>query len=111
MSEEPPGNWELQRTLNRVSADLKDGLAQINARFDSMVSTGVYQAEQRRVDDRLKELADDIAQEREARKADLAALTAQMERTAMWLRWIATGLIIPVVLAIANIVLAQGAGP
>ena len=108
MSEEPPGNWELQRSLNKLSNDLKDGLAGINSRLDSMVTTGVYVAEQRRVDDRLKDLADDISAEREARKSEITTVMAQMERTAVWLRWLAAMIVLPIVLFVVNIVISNG---
>ena len=108
MSEEPPGNWELQRSLNKLSTDLKDGLAGINSRLDSMVTTGVYGAEQRRVDDRLKDLADDIGSERESRKTEIAAVMAQMERTAVWLRWLAAMIALPIVLFVINIIITPG---
>ncbi|MGH3504375.1 MAG: hypothetical protein ACRDQA_26265 [Nocardioidaceae bacterium] len=133
MAEEPPGNWELQRSLAKLSADLKDGLAQINTRLDSMVSTGVHDAQMGRVDDRLKEISEDVAQEREARKADLAKesaariadqaaerearkadmadLRAQMERTAVWLRWVAAAVILPIALFVGSILLnVKGTG-
>lgn len=108
MSEEPPGNWELQRSLNKLSTDLKDGLAGINGRLDSMVTEGVYGAEQRRVDDRLKDLADDISAERDARKSEITTVMAQMERTAVWLRWLAAMIVLPIVLFVVNIVINSG---
>lgn len=115
-----PGGWELQRAVEKMGQDLTSGLAQINARLDKLVTTDVFAGEQRRVDDRLKDLADDIAHEREARVSALAeekksrqegdkAQQSTIDKLTNNLKWIVVSLALPVALFIANIVMSRGA--
>lgn len=110
MSEEPPGNWELQRSLGKINTDLKEGLAQINARLDSMVSTSVYASEQRRIDERIQILNEDIMEEKAQRTKDTSDMIAQVDRMVGFIRWLAAGIALPIALFLASIYLSQGSG-
>lgn len=125
-----PGGWELKRALAEQRTDLREGFKAINERLDRLVSSDAYLADQRRVDDRLKELADDIATEQRARaeaialeretrtielnkeqrdrKATAAELRAALDKMVQTQRWVAAAIIIPIALFIANIALVRG---
>lgn len=84
--------------FNLIRSDLRDFRSEVNKRLDTLVSQSSFDAERRRVDDRLKDLADDIAAEREARtlaveqerlarKRYEEAEGKKNERTGIWVRW------------------------
>lgn len=79
MRPDEPGPWELHRSLERFGKNLDTGLAQIHARLDRLVTTETFTAERQRVDDKLRDLAQDIADERELRKEDVVSLRRQQE--------------------------------
>jgi hypothetical protein len=125
-----PGGWELKRALADHRTDMREGFKSINERLDRLVSSDAYMADQRRVDDRLKELADDIAAEQRSRaeaialeretrtvevnkevtnrKAAIDALQTSMDKMVQTQRWVAAAIIIPIALFVANIVIAKG---
>lgn len=120
MPEEEPTPWELMRVLRSV-----------NDKVDKVVTKDMFQAESRRVDERLAEQARDIAdeqtarvkadeQERSARKEDVSkvstaldafkkevAETAEKNRANM--RWLASAILLPVALAVFGL-LNRGGG-
>lgn len=67
-----PGGWELKRSHEQLRQDMREGFANLGQRLDRLVTTEAFTAEQRRVDDKLKDLADDIAAERQQRTQALA---------------------------------------
>lgn len=69
MSPAEPDGHDLQRQIDRLHKDLADA----NARGERHVSTESLAAILARYDDRLKELAEDVAQERGMRVADITA--------------------------------------
>lgn len=90
-----------------------------SARLDRLVTTEAFAGEQRRVDDRLTDLANDIAleraarttaidAERSARKADKVEASVRADKVAANVRWLAAAIVLPIGLFIANIVLARG---
>lgn len=93
--------------------------AEFNQRLDRLVTTEAFTAEQRRVDERLASLGQDIVDERLARQDELnkaiadrkdafdkvhdriAKLTANM-------RWIASSVLLPIGLFVAGLVFGKG---
>jgi ABC-type phosphate transport system auxiliary subunit len=117
-----PGGWELKRALEQHRADMRESFAQLYARMDDFAKNAVtsreHQADMGRVNDRLTELAKDIEAERadrrvaisdeqKARKDSLAELQQSLARTASWLRWIAAGLVMPIVAVIVAWLLSR----
>ena len=124
MSEEPPGGWELKRDVTQMRSDLKDGFASLNVRLDdmakSMVSSREHANDMARMGERHAELVLDIAEERAARKEAITAETkarektqaaqeAAQQRTGVWLRWVATGLLVPTLVPLLLHVMNRGA--
>lgn len=121
MSGEAPGGWELQRAVEQLREDSKAGFSQLNQRLDRLVTTDAFAAEQRRVDDRLKDLADDIASERADRVAAVAdektlreagdaRQQTQLDKLTTNIRWVAASIALPVGLFIANLVINSRGG-
>lgn len=116
---EEPGGWELRRALEQQRTDMREGFAQINARLDRLVSQDAFTAEQRRVDDRLKDLADDIAAEKVARQQAILderrtrddgdqRQQDQLDKLTTNLRWVAVSVILPIALFLANLLVSHG---
>lgn len=57
---EEPTLGELMRAVERVGAEQRDFRVEMGARLDKTVTIDIHQAEQRRVDGRFKDLADDV---------------------------------------------------
>lgn len=87
----------------------------IMAQIGKLVSAEVHDRDIRRFDERHKELADDLAEERESRAKDITTERAarkeletriqqQMDRTSLWVRWLAASVLVPVGLFIANLI-------
>lgn len=113
MPETEPTPWELMRVLRDV-----------NSKVDNVVTKDMFQAESRRVDERLAEQARDIAdeqtarvkadeQERSARKEDAADIRASLdafktkvetdaEKAKIAARWLASGIALPIVLYVVE---------
>lgn len=99
-ADDAPGGWELKRDVTQMRVDIKDGFGGINLRFDELarttVSINTYNEAIKRLDGRFADMAQDLVDERAARKEAIGALAAAMDKTAMWLRWIAGALILPI---------------
>ena len=119
MSQEP-GPWELQRRLDQIDANQQAGFDRLDKRLDRLVTTEAFNAEQRRVDDKLKDLVDDIAAERDARKAALIdeqraredgdkRQQVALDKLIANQKWIVVTILIPIALFIANLVIGRGA--
>lgn len=118
MSTEPTLG-ELQRLIESVALAQREGLATINASLSRLVSQDVYEADQRRIYDRLEDLRGDIVEERVARIEAMAAEKSAREsgdgeqqkaldKLVTGLRWTAASILIPVALFIANLVVDLG---
>lgn len=129
MTADSPTSGELSRLIASIRDDQRNGFAAINARLDRLVSTELFSADQRRVDERLKDLADDIASEIASRTKALEeekaarvkatedekaarVLAIEDQRVAMDklttnLRWVAAAIIVPIALFVTNIVLGR----
>lgn len=120
MPDEPSG-YELQRSIDALRADWRDGIAAINGRLDRLVSTEAHAADLRRVDERMAELAKDladerqarvadIAQERQARKQEMADMRQALDKMTNLVRWAIAAIAVPVSLFVGNIVFAARGG-
>ena len=119
---EPPGGWELQRSLEQLRADSREGFKGLNERLDKLVSQDAFQAEQRRRDEQIADLRADIAEERTARIAALKdekqgrekgdqTQQAQLDKLTTTLRIVAVSVLLPIALFIANFILITRSGP
>lgn len=118
MSEDAPTPGELSRLIGSIRDDQRNGFAAINARLDRLVSTELFSADQRRVDERLKDLADDITAERamriksiddeQAARIKLAEeYKTALDKLTTNLRWVAAAIILPIGLFLGNIILSR----
>lgn len=107
MSTDAPTPGELSRLITAIRDDQRNGFAAINSRLDRLVSTELFSADQRRVDERLKDLADGITDEREARAAQIKDQRVALDKLTTNLRWLAAAIILPIGLFLANIVLGR----
>ncbi len=114
-----PKGWELQRSLEQIRNDQRDGFAGINSRIDRLVSTDAFNAEQRRVDDSLKAIANDITADRQQWMRELAqekvdrekgdtAQQAQLDKLVITIRWVAAAILLPVGLYVADVIMNRG---
>lgn len=114
-----PNGWEMKRALEALDRGMRDGFAQANARLDKLVSQDAFQAEQRRVDDRLAALAADMASEKADRvKADEeekreretgdGRQQTQLDKFAGNFRWLFASMVIPIACVILAWLLARG---
>lgn len=114
-----PSAWELKRALEALDRGMRDGFAQANARLDKLVSQDAFQAEQRRVEDRLAALAVAVAnekadrvkadeEEKRDREAGDAQQQIQLDKFAGSFRWLFASMVIPIVCVILAWLLARG---
>lgn len=114
-----PGGWELKRSHEQLRQDMRDGFAGLGARLDKVVSSEAFQAEQRRVDDRLRDLADDIAAERLQRQTDHAtekaerqqgdaAQQAALDKLVSNQRWLVAAVLLPIAFFIVTVLISTG---
>lgn len=109
MVHDEPGGWELRRALDETRKDMRDGFAGLNQRLDKLVSTDAFNAEQRRVDERLKDIADDLAAEASARQAGDADQQKALDKLVSNQKWILTAILLPIGLFLASLyVTAKG---
>lgn len=92
-----PGGWELQRSHEQLRQDMREGFASLGTRLDKVVTAEAFAAEQRRVDDKIRDLADDIAAERREREK----LTATQ-------RWLIAAILLPIALTVVTILISKG---
>ncbi|WGL50635.1 hypothetical protein P5P86_11735 [Nocardioides sp. BP30] len=114
-----PGGWELKRTLEALERGMREGFAQTNARLDKLVTQDAFQAEQRRVEDRLKaiereqaeEKADRIeavATEKREREAGDKGQQNQLDKFSSNFRWLFASMVIPIACVLLAWFLARG---
>lgn len=109
MPDEPSG-YELQRSIEAMRSDMRDGIAAINSRLDKLVSVEAHAADLRRVDERMADLAKDIADEQQRRQEAVQRLETQMQRMVTTQRYVAAAILLPVALFIGNLLLARSGG-
>lgn len=99
-----PSLGELGRLIQALRGDIRDDMAQINARLDRMVSTDVYTVEKAGL---VKEIAD-VAKVVETLQAQRER---DAERVTQTRRWMVASVIIPLVgIVLPLIVMLRGAG-
>lgn len=117
--QEAPGPWELQRGFDRLGSEMTRGFADMNARLDRLVSTDAFAAEQRRVDEALATIREDVADEKKARaeaminerrdrEAGDRVQQGSLDKLVSNQKWIAISVLLPIAFFIANLVLAKG---
>lgn len=65
-----PTPWELQRTLQDMRQDMRDGFSGLNARFDRVVSAELFAAYQQAVNARFEEQSKRVTAIEEQRTAE-----------------------------------------
>lgn len=99
-----PSLGELGRLIQALRGDIRDDMAQIQARLDRMVSTDVYTVEKAGL---VKEIAD-VAKVVEALQTQRER---DAERVTQTRRWMVASVIIPLVgIVLPLIVMLRGAG-
>jgi hypothetical protein len=94
--------WEQQRL--ELRADMREGFAQLNSRFDQLVTTKTFEAELRRIDDRQGGIEDDIQTLFAARETD------RRRRSQDLMVWVIAGVGWLVTLIIAAMPYLRGGG-
>lgn len=119
--QQEPSGWELKRAVERLETALNGLGVRIEARLDKLVTQEAFAAEQRRVDEKLKDLADDLAQERVARAEVVAREEAErikgdgMQQAALdklirLQQWLLVAIVLPVAFFAIDIWLRYGGG-
>lgn len=114
-----PGGWELKRSHEQLRQDMRDGFNQLGQHLDKVVTAEAFAAEQRRVDDKHRDLAEDIAAERAARQAAIAEeekarekgdqrQQESLDRLVANQKWIIVTILIPIALFVANLLIRTG---
>lgn len=114
-----PTPWELQRQLDREISRIRDDLKAAIDRAEHHVTETALQALLIRIYDQIKALGEDVAQERafraadilaerDQRKAEVGRLEAQLQRMVTTQRWVATAVLLPIALFVANLVFLFG---
>lgn len=99
-----PSNGELGRLIQLLRGDNRDGLAQINARLDRMVSLERYTAEQASTAKEIADIAKDVEALQMQRSQDA-------ERVTQTRRWLVASVIVPLIgIVLPLIVMLRGAG-
>jgi hypothetical protein len=99
-----PSLGELGRLIQVLRGDIRDNMAQINARLDRMVSTDVYTIEKAGLIKEIGDLAKDV-------EALAAQRTRDAERVTQTRRWMVASVIIPLVgIVLPLIMMLRGAG-
>lgn len=93
--------------------------AEFNQRLDRLVTTEAFTAEQRRVDERMAAMGQDIVDERLARQEELAKAIAdrkvdydkihdRINKLGANMRWVASSVLLPIGLFVAGLVFGSG---
>lgn len=121
MVDQDPGTGELQRLLQLFREDMREQFRQTNDWIDRLVTTDAFVAEQRRVDETVASLRTAISDERAARIAALAdektsrekgdqGQQTQLDRLTTNVRWVATSILMPTGLFLANLIISSRGG-
>lgn len=99
-----PSNGELGRLIQALRGDIRDDMAQINARLDRMVSLDVYAVEK-------AGLSKDIAEVAKAVEGLQALRERDAERVTQTRRWMVASVIIPLLgIVLPLVMVMRGAG-
>lgn len=125
-----PGGWELKRSHEQLRQDMRDGFNGLGQRLDKVVTAEAFAAEQRRVDDKLRDQAEDIAHERQQRAEAIATEKAErveaiatekaerekgdaaqqvaLEKLISNQKWIIAAIFLPVLFFIITVLISKG---
>ncbi|MGW1409468.1 hypothetical protein [Streptomyces sp. NPDC002403] len=92
-----PSLGELGRLIQLMRGDIRDDMAQINARLDRMVSTDVYTVERAALEREIADLKKDV-------EGVQAQRTADADRVTQTRRWLFASVVIPMLGLIIPIV-------
>lgn len=139
MTQQEPGPWELQRRLDKLDTSHQASLDKLDAsqqarfdrldeRLDRLVTTEAFAAEQRRTDEKIKDVADALAEERRQRAQNLqdekhareraleeekkqrkegdANQQTALDKLVATQRWVIVAILVPVGLFLANLYLS-----
>lgn len=114
-----PGGWELKRSHEQLRQDMRDGFNQLGQRLDKVVTAEAFAAEQRRVDDKFKDLNDDIvtersqrqdaiAEEKAAREKGDAAQQAALDKLVSNQKWLIAAVLLPLAFFVVTTLITLG---
>lgn len=104
MTDEPTG-WELQRAMEQLRVDLRDGFRAMNERLDKVPTSDLFAAWQTRYDQQLTDLREDITGIQEDRKHE-ARERAKANRAAVGALVVA--IVAPIVVAVISRMILGG---
>jgi hypothetical protein len=106
VSDDVPSPGELSRLISSIRDDQRNGFAAINQRLDKLVSADLYSAEQRRVDERIRDVAEDVTAEQEARVSAISEIKTRLDADLKFRRQVWSGIGLAVFVALLGIVLS-----
>ncbi|QLJ06751.1 hypothetical protein HZZ00_37610 (plasmid) [Streptomyces sp. NEAU-sy36] len=109
-----PSLGELGRLIQALRGDVRDDMAQINARLDRLVSMDVYTVEKAAMTKDIADLTKDVEQLAAKQTQDIAALQDQRQkdndRVTQTRRWVVASVVIPLLGLVLPIVLFMAGG-
>lgn len=109
-----PSLGELGRLIQSLRGDVRDDMAQINARLDRLVSMDVYTVEKAAMTKDIADLTKDVEQLAAKQHQDIAAIQDQRQKDAdrvtQTRRWVVASVIIPLLGLVLPIILFMAGG-
>lgn len=109
-----PSLGELGRLIQALRGDVRDDMAQIQARLDRLVSMDVYTAEKAAMGKDIADLTKDVEQLVAKHDRDVAALNDQrqkdVDRVTQTRRWVVASVVIPLLGLVLPIVMFLAGG-
>jgi hypothetical protein len=109
-----PSLGELGRLIQALRGDVRDDMAQINARLDRLVSMDVYTAEKAAMSKDIADLTKDVEQLAAKQERDVTALQEQRqkdnERVTQTRRWLVASVVIPLLGLVLPVILFLAGG-
>ena len=114
MIDEPVTLGELGRLIQALRGDVRDDMAQINARLDRLVSIDVYTAEKTAMSKDIADLTKALEQLAAKQQQDVAAIQDQRvqdaNRVTQTRRWMVASVIIPMLGLVLPVILIMAGG-
>jgi phage host-nuclease inhibitor protein Gam len=109
-----PSLGELGRLIQALRGDVRDDMAQINARLDRLVSMDVYTAEKAAMSKDIADLTKDVEQLAAKQERDVTALQEQRQkdndRVTQTRRWLVASVVIPLLGLVLPVILFLAGG-
>jgi ABC-type phosphate transport system auxiliary subunit len=109
-----PSLGELGRLIQALRGDVRDDMAQINARLDRLVSMDVYTAEKAAMSKDIADLTKDVEQLAAKQERDVTALQDQRhkdnDRVTQTRRWLVASVVIPLLGLVLPVILFLAGG-